>query len=228
MIYLFDDTPDQYIKLFIDFVDYEGVIQRYPRMTMEQLYSITCDIQQADCICIHRSYRDADDEDSGSVKDWIVNEISNNGRNIPLVIFSGEDKGKPEFKRETYIRAINKDRFYGNLGVFLDNYRQSGSIDLNFLAFGRNTGVNIATSNAQAILTRIRFKSPDEPLLSDSVAGTNLMNLVAAAQPEIGCSYGDIIAEINSGNLTVGEFRDRISRIISSFSQYGKNIHPWR
>lgn len=228
MIYLFDDTSDLFINKFIDFVVYEGVIVKYSRMTAEELSSIREQIATADCICIHRSYKDADDEENNQVYEDIIYNVAEMGRRIPLVIFSGEDKTEPDFKTPTFIRKINKDLFYGNLKAFLDDYRASGTPDLMCLAYGRDVDANIAISEAQAVLKRIRFKDAGETLSSDVVSGANLMAFVKYSQPEIGCSYGEVVASIDQTRMTVGAFREKITEMIKSFSDYGKNIHSWR
>ena len=228
MIYLFDDTSDQYIKKFIDFVAYEGFLKRYSRMSMAEFSSIRDDVCSADCICIHRSIKDSGNDNSTLVFDDIVRNISDNGRTIPLVIFSGGDKPEPDFKRATFLREINKDRFYGNLKDFLDDYRNNGTPNLMCLAHGRNVDANLAISEAQAILKKIRFKSADDVLAGEWVSGANLMAFVGYSQPGIGCTYGEIISDIDSGKISVGSFREKINTMIKSFSDYGKNVHSWR
>ena len=228
MIYLFDDTSDQYIKKFIDFVEYEGFLKRFSRLSMEEFAAIRDDVSKADCICIHRSIKDSGNDNSTQVFDEIVRSVSENGRIIPLVIFSGGDKPEPDFKRATFLREINKDRFYGNLRVFLDDYREKGIPNLMCLAHGRNVDANLAISEAQAILKKIRFKNTDDVLASEWVSGANLMAFVGYSQPGIGCSYGEIISDIDSGKISVGSFREKINTMIKSFSDYGKNVHSWR
>ena len=228
MIYLFDDTSDQYIKKFIDFVAYEGFLVRYSRLSMEEFSAIRDDVSNADCICIHRSIKDADNEESNRVFEDVVNNVADMGRSVPLVIFSGEDKTEPEFKRPTFLRKINKDRFYGNLKDFLDDYRNNGTPNLMCLAHGRNVDANLAISEAQAILKKIRFKSAEDVLAGEWVSGANLMAFVGYSQPGIGCTYGEIISDIDSGKISVGSFREKINTMIKSFSDYGKNVHSWR
>ena len=228
MIYLFDDTSDQYIKKYIDFVAYEGFLVRYSRLSMEEFSSIRDGVCRADCICIHRSIKDSGNDNSTQVFDDIVRNISDNGRTIPLVIFSGGDKPEPDFKRATFLREINKDLFYGNLKVFLDNYRDNGVPNLMCLAHGRNVDANLAISEAQAILKKIRFKSAEDVLAGEWVSGANLMAFVGYSQPGIGCTYGEIISDIDSGKISVGSFREKINTMIKSFSDYGKNVHSWR
>lgn len=228
MVYLFDDTSDQFIGKFIDLVAYNGILVKHSRMTPEELSSIRDSVTVADCICIHRSLKDADNDEENRVFEEIVYNISEMGRSIPLVIFSGEDMTEPDFKTPTFIRKINKDRFYGNLKAFLDDYRDSATPNLMCLAHGRDVDASVAISEAQAILKRIRFKDAGETLTSNAVAGASLMAFVKYSQPEIGCSYGEVIANIDQTGMTVGAFREKITEMIKSFSDYGKNIYSWR
>lgn len=228
MVYLFDDTSDQFIRKFIDFVEYEGLIVRHSRLSMAEFSAIRDSVAKADCICIHRSFKDADNEENNQVFEEVVNNVSDMGRIIPLVIFSGEDKTEPEFKRSTFLRKINKDRFYGNLRVFLEDYRDNGVPNLMCLAHGRNAGANLAISEAQAVLKRIRFKNADDILVAEWVSGANLMAFVGYSQPGIGISYGDLISDISGRRISVGAFREKMNTMIKSFSDYGKNVCSWR
>ncbi len=228
MVFLFDDTSDLYIKKYIDFVQYDGVIKRYSSMSMSTFDSIRDEVRQADCIMIHRSFRDESKEDENNVYETIVIDISGFGKTIPLVVFSGEDRGEADFKTDTFIRKISKDKFYCNLKAFLDEYKAHGKVSLDYLAHGNSVDFIIAINMAQAVLKRIRFKDASEVLFGDCVAGKDFLSLVEIAQPAINCSYAEIMAEINAGSLTVGGFRERISKIIMSFNAYGKNIYSWR
>lgn len=228
MIYLLDDTSESYTTKYIDCLQYKDVLNKQTSLSFEHLQKIEDMLEKADCIMIHRSFVDEGESSRNDVFEKVIYDIADSGNAVPLVVFSDGDSDTPDFKSKRCIRAFKKSKFYENLGIFLEEFRNTGTINLATLAYGNKSEATQATDDARAILSRIMFKKGTEILNVEDVSGEDFKRLVQRSSPGIGCRYSDIMEEVGSGKLTVGVFRDRIRDIINSFITHGKNIRTWQ
>lgn len=226
MIFLFDDTTEDFRKKYIDLTAFKDVIVHFGAITSSKLEEIRVDLSNSDCILIHRSLRDADNPNRNDVYESIL-DISDMGDSIPLVIFSGEDSEEAVFDGDTFIQSFNKTCLYENLSFFLKSFATSKVIDLKTLVHGERIQSRLALNEGVGILKKFRLLNPDEPFDATIIEGQDLHSLVQRASPTLGRSYSDIIAEVKTGRISASEFIRRIRSIIDSFSAYGKNIYRW-
>lgn len=227
MIYIFDDTPEEFRRKYIDLNAYKDVIVLYGSITTSKLDELRESLSNASCILIHRSLRDADNQNRNDVYESIL-DITDMGDRIPLVVFSGEDNEEAVFDGDTYIPRFNKTCLYENLAFFLKTYSPNHVVDLNSLVHGDKLEPHLALNEGISIMKKLRLLNPEAPFDVSIVEGQDLHSFVQRAAPALDCSYSDIISEIKEGQITASEFIKRISRILDSFSSYGKNIHRWR
>lgn len=226
MVYLFDDTPEESRRKYIDLDKYKDVIILFGSITISKLDEIREKLLEASCILIHRSLRDADNPNRNDVYESIL-DIADMGESIPLVVFSGEDSEDAVFDGDKFIQSFNKTCLYENLAFFLKSFATSRVIDLNALVHGERIQSRLALNEGVAILKKLRLLNPDEPFDATIIEGQDLHSLVQRASPTLGCNYSDIIAEVKTGRISASEFIRRIRSIIDSFSAYGKNIYRW-
>ena len=119
MVYLFDDTPEESRRKYIDLDKYKDVIILFGSITISKLDEIREKLlEEASCILIHRSLRDADNPNRNDVYESIL-DIADMGESIPLVVFSGEDSEDAVFDGDKFIQSFNKTCLYENLACFL-------------------------------------------------------------------------------------------------------------
>lgn len=228
MVFLFDDTSEDYTRKYINLPDYSPNVLRYVhRAKLSDFIYYQDDLKKADCILIHRSFQDSDNPGSHDFFRKVV-QLSANGEIIPLVIFSDGDRELADFKSDRFIRQIKKQKFYERLKSFLEDYRSTKIANLKIIGYGDKSDYLLAVSEAHSILSKIRFLASDDVISPEMVAGQDLVSFVERSQPSIGCSYSDIISDLQNGNITAGRFREIINVIVKSFNNYGKNTHPWR
>lgn len=228
MVYLFDDTSEEYTRKYVNLLEYSHVLSYIHRAKPSDMQFYQDELKKADCIFIHRSFTDSNNPERNEVFDQVVYDISDLGEKIPLVVFSDGDREIAEFKGDSFIRQIKKSKFYEHLKSFLEDYRSTKTINLKILGYGDKSDYLLAVSEANAILSKIRFNSSEDVLLPGTIAGQELVSFVSRCQPGIGCTYSDIISDIQKGKITIGRFREIVNLIVKSFNNYGKNTHPWR
>lgn len=226
-VLLFDDTPQDYREKYVNLSDYHDILTLIGPITRSEFEAIRDVTTAADCILIHRSFRDADNLHRNDVYEE-VRDIADMGDKIPLVIFSGEDNEEAVFDGDTYIERFNKTDLYENLPFFLDTCKKSNTIDLRSLAHGKRIGSKLATNDVRTLIMKTRRLAPDEPFDSAIVEGVELNDLVQRSMPCLGCAYSDIIKEIKDKRITAAEFIRRITEILESINNnYGKNLYRW-
>ena len=161
MIYLFDDTDQKYIDKHIDFNEYSDIITFVHRAKSSDIDVYEHALKKADCILIHRSFRDLDDVNKNTVYEKVINDISNLGYSIPLVIYSDGDREVADFKNDRFLRQIKKLKVYERLKLFLDEYRRSKTIDLRILGYGETNVLQPVIETENIILSKIRLNRPE-------------------------------------------------------------------
>lgn len=228
MIYLFDDTDQKYIDKHIDFNEYSDIITFVHRAKSSDIDVYEHALKKADCILIHRSFRDLDDVNKNTVYEKVINDISNLGYSIPLVIYSDGDREVADFKNDRFLRQIKKLKVYERLKLFLDEYRRSKTIDLRILGYGETNVLQTVIESANIILSKIRFNRPEEVLRPEMLSEIRLKDLIERSQPSLGISYLELLSKIENGEVMIGKFRENINSIVKSFNNYGKNLYTWQ
>lgn len=224
MIYLFDDSTYRGIDP-LDFTDCLCVIDR---ISPEQLARMEPALQSASCIMIHKSYRDAGGQ-SANVLDRICDDITDYGDRISLVLFSdGDVANRPVVEGPSFISSLKKSEFYLRLPAFLENYRSTDLISMDLLASGDSPSVQTAISLGRSILTSpaLRFLSDDSNVDLSVLPNTEIIRFLNFASPAVGITPEDLERFASSG-LKAGRLKQNIRKIITSFSEYGQNLHHW-
>lgn len=137
MIYIFDDRPVRRStnekNLFNKYSYCVSFVDLKPGQTLEAWASEV--IGDADCICIHKSYKFKD------ITETLESAIEHlKALKAPIVIFSGgterSNKGLDK------INQINADQMYVNMPFFLDDFKQTGKSNIDILLWGEMTGLN--------------------------------------------------------------------------------------
>lgn len=185
-------------------------------------------LQSASCIMIHKSYRDAGGQ-SANVLDRICDDITDYGDCIPLVLFSdGDVANRPVVEGPSFISSLKKSEFYLRLPAFLENYRSTDLISMDLLASGDSPSVQTAISLGRSILTSpaLRFLSDDSNVDLSVLPNTEIIRFLNFASPAVGITPEDLERFASSG-LKAGRLKQNIRKIITSFSEYGQNLHHW-
>lgn len=233
MIYLFDNTSSEFIKEYINPLEYTDVLYFSPSATMDMLETMTTALEAADWIFLHRSF-EAEFEDEYYM---IAEDIADWGKKVPLLIFSDGDMPEPVINKQTatYIQSFKKREFYSSLPGFLTSIRAKGRTDIQVLLTkswqdGTFSGEMQEQPNiyvlGKEILMGIRALNQDDEVGS-YIDLERLKSILDYSQPEIGIQTETILAEVENGVLKVGKIRELINKVIDSYNNYGKNIYTW-
>ena len=233
MIYLFDNTSSEFIKKYINPLEYTDVLYFSPSATMDMLETMTTALEAADWIFLHRSF-EAEFEDEYYM---IAEDIADWGKKVPLLIFSDGDMPEPVINKQTatYIQSFKKSEFYSSLPGFLTSIRAKGRTDIQVLLTkswqnGTSNSKMQVQPNIYAlgkeILMGIRALNQDDEVGS-YIDLERLKSILDYSQPEIGIQTETILAEVENGVLKVGKIRELINKVIDSYNNYGKNIYTW-
>ncbi|GHT20782.1 hypothetical protein AGMMS4957_08590 [Bacteroidia bacterium] len=248
MIYLIDDNNDnQRVRLYnITYIDTEiekdkifkdclTSIKTLAKREKDDLSHLECFKKDAECILVHLTTEDFDEEKGIFVKGStdnvtkIIDDIAQEGREIPLVLFSNS-MGEPIYypkENPNYIKSIKKNLFYARLRDFMEYYKNSGdkkTIDLRILAWGKNYQAKEASMYANIFMESIIFENGN-----DLLKITNLSvfeSFLKLSFPNANEQVKAIVDDLE--NITVSTFRNKINLITESFWKYGKNIHSWK
>ena len=233
MIYLFDNTSSEFIKKYINPLEYTDVLYFSPSATMDMVETMTTALEAADWIFLHRSF-EAEYEDEYYM---IAEDIADWGKKVPLLIFSDGDMPEPVINKQTatYIQSYKKSEFYSSLPGFLSSIRANGKTDIQVL-LTKSWANNPANSEMQEhpniselgkeLLVGIRALNQDDKA-SSYIDLEKLKLILDYSQPEIGIQTETILAEVENGVLKVGKIRELINKVIDSYNNYGKNIYTW-
>ena len=129
MIYLFDDTSDLYISKYINTLEFTDVLVHVSAVSGREVKLMEPSLRGAEWIFIHKSFKDSEGGPR-EVYDYVVNDIADYGDEVPLILFSDEDRPEPQIDRDykNLIEAYKKSVFYSRLSPFLSDCEGSGII----------------------------------------------------------------------------------------------------
>ena len=238
MIYLIDDNSKgqrvEYGASYIDEGQYDDILIHIEKMNG---FTNLTFLRKAKLIMIHDSLEDYENgsfvENSHRARENIVDIAQND--NIPLVYFSdGHIVAKMD--SEGNIIQLKKADFYYRLKDLLENYKETGVFELKILAYGNNWRNVQLKEEVKNFFNKISHKKNDEILNIRDVLPTSkisepnyLSNIIEIySQPNLGKSYNEILDYIEDEQITVGEFKQRIDKILISINKYGKNTYTWK
>lgn len=238
MIYLIDDNSKgqriEYGASYIDEGQYDDILIHIEKTNGSTDVSFLCN---AKLIMIHDSLEDF--ENGGFVENsrharHNIDDIAQNN-NIPLVYFS-DGHIVSEMDPEGNITQLKKADFYYRLKDFLENYKELGVLDLKILAYGKNWKNLRLKEVVKKFYNKISNKKDNEILFirdvlpSSKISEPNYLSTIIEiyAQPNLGKSYNEILDYIEDEQITVGEFKQRIDKILTSINRYGKNTYTWK
>ena len=237
MIYLIDDNQNnQRLKSYnINFVDenvFDGYLTSIEKIEKNKGLKHLDFLKDADCILLHSTTEDYDKEKgflSGSKTNAnkIVEDIAQYGEKVPLVLFSLQE-GADDIVMPSFIKTIKKNVFYENLHDFLFNYKETGTIELKILLWGKKFVAKEVALYANKIIKSMGSEKREEYIKIKhlSPALGSFKALIDIAFPNL--TYNEIIIDIEDNPITTREFIKKINRITESFDKYGKNIYSWK
>lgn len=240
-IVLIDDNSKKqriaYGASFVDDEEYNDILSHYEKVNCDTDPSF---LKGCVCVLIHDSLEDyingEFNQHSHIAKDIIVKYLDD--YSIPYVCFSDGHQSIGEYDPNKNLVSIKKSDFYNRLKYFLDYYRTEEIIQFHILAYGRNFQKELILRHVKALFQKLGDKRSDDLLSSADVMpvktgdstteSAHLEEIILLAQPAIGYTYKDILNYIDDEEITVGEFRQRINKILDSISRNGKNTYTWK
>ena len=228
MIYLFDDTSDLYISKYINTLEFTDVLVHVSAVSGREVKLMEPSLRNAEWIFIHKSFKDSEGGPR-EVYDYVVNDIADYGDEVPLILFSDEDRPEPQIDRDykNLIEAYKKSVFYSRLSSFLENRRSLGEAKIDLLLYGAGVEVEKVTESGGRILTSNRTKADDDIISLDDFSTADMMYVINSARPNIEMEYATLMQLIEQGRISARTLRRNINGIIESFIVYGTNIHHW-
>ena len=228
MIYLFDDTSDLYISKYINTLEFTDVLVHVSAVSGREVKLMEPSLRNAEWIFIHMSFKDSEGGPR-EVYDYVVNDIADYGDEVPLILFSDEDRPEPQIDRDykNLIEAYKKSVFYSRLSSFLENRRSLGEAKIDLLLYGAGVEVEKVTESGGRILTSNRTKADDDIISLDDFSAADMMYVINSARPNIEMEYATLMQLIEQGRISARTLRRNINGIIESFIVYGTNIHHW-
>lgn len=218
MIYLIDDNKygqmSENYKL--DFTEEVESRKEYITWLQKIPDSIDGILSNAACILIHDSLEEKED------KERLVARAKN--KEIPYGLFSNSFTAT-EFDGAS-ISKIRKDRLYNNLLVFIGNFKDKGTIDLNILSYGLNYEIEKASIiqdrliNNALLINKENFNY-EVVFRSGSSHYKDLMELFRFSNPSDDFSEFDEALESKVTNAQ--SMRDEIITMVKNIKKkYGK------
>lgn len=228
MIYLFDDTSDLYISKYINTLEFTDVLVHISAVSSREVKLMEPSLRGAEWIFIHKSFKDSEGGPR-EVYDYVVNDIADYGDEVPLILFSDEDRPEPQIDRDykNLIEAYKKSVFYSRLSSFLENRRSLGEAKIDLLLYGAGVEVEKVTESGGRILTSNRTKADNDIISLDDFSAADMMYVINSARPNIEMEYATLTQLIEQGRISARTLRRNINGIIESFIVYGTNIHHW-
>lgn len=229
MIYLFDDTSDAYISQYIRLLEFTDVLVHKSQISAKEVKLMEPALINAEWIFMHKSFKDSEGGPRDVYK-YVVNTIADYGDEIPLILFSDEDRPNPVIDRDSknLIESYKKSVFYSRLASFLENRRSTGQANIDLLLYGAGAEVEKVTASGNKLLAAVRGKSDDDLVCAQDFTSPDLMYFVNSARPGIGLEYSQIAELIENGRVKVSAYRENLKKIIESYIVYGTNIHSWK
>ena len=228
MIYLFDDTSDLYISKYINTLEFTDVLVHVSAVSGREVKLMEPSLRNAEWIFIHKSFKDSEGGPR-EVYDYVVNDIADYGDEVPLILFSDEDRPEPQIDRDykNLIESYKKSVFYSRLSSFLENRRSLGEAKIDLLLYGAGVEVEKVTESGGRILTSNRTKADDDIISLNDFSAADMMYVINSARPNIEMEYATLMQLIEQGRISARTLRRNINGIIESFIVYGTNIHHW-
>lgn len=233
-ILLLDDNLYDYRKSCgADFVDagiFDDVMKSIDKICLDD--DISKYLNNAQCILMHSSLSDyingSFQKDSHEVRDYVLEDYSDFGKNVPIVLFSDGDSEVAEYEEPNFIRKIRKRTFYERLENFLIDFRENHTINLSLLAFGKDFAKIEVRRCALVLFEKLSgFSGELDNDMIDIICGDELDSIVNFSNPEMGLSYDDLLNQLEDAPIPVDTFKSALQRIVKSFNQYGRNVYPW-
>ena len=214
---------------FVDEGEYSDCLLHVEQVNSESNFSFLDDVS---CVMIHDSLEDYINgeykSDSHKAKDKIEDIIQS--KNLPYVLFSDGHGMTADWREDmpNIVFSIKKSEFYRHLKSFLDNYRETGKLDMRLIAYGKDFLKHLMSMWCQAFIMKLADTPDDEVINISNIDKRSLRLIIENAQPKINVSFDDIMCDIEDGNITGGNLRSNINNILSSVKKYGKNICSWK
>lgn len=152
----------------IDLNEYRDILDNKTAQAYDEVYESfqnkDFDFDDYTVVIVHKS---AFNGDTQEVLYGIENECKN--RAIPLVLFSGGITANyyEEEKNFKKLELNSKDFYSQNLKMFLENYRESGNIELLMLSYGQRWKLDIVLNCMEKINIFIETHKDEEDILYD-------------------------------------------------------------
>lgn len=218
-----------YDAAFVDEGEYADYLFHIERLNSQSDLSF---LDEASCVMVHDSLEDYIDgefrSDSHKAKDRIEDIIQS--KNLPYVLFSDGHSMSADWREDmpNVVFSIKKSEFYRHLKSFIDNYKNTGEIDLRLIAYGKDYLKKLMSTWCHTIISTLADTPNDKVIDSTQIDKRSLRLVLENAQPKIGVSFNDVMCDIEDGNITAGSLRNNINSILSSVKKYGKNISSWK
>lgn len=243
MIYLIDDNQgnqrlSQYNISFVEEDTFKGYLTSIEKIEKREQASDSSHLEflkDAKCILLHSTTEDWD-ADKGFLKGSRTNaikikeSIAEEGDKIPLVLFSNS-MGEPVYSYENnpnYIREIKKNLLYERLYDFVENYKNTGLIELRILAWGKHFQAKEASKLAAILLETVAFLNGTDKFEITSISDRQEVFKAFIEMSLPNANSLDIMRELEDNPINISEFRNKVNLISESFLKYGKNIYPWK
>jgi len=236
MIYLIDDNKNNKrvneMKIhYVDNDDFKSILKPIEKLKKN------CDLsflKDAECILIHKTTDDCDSDgefidNSNTNALKIIEEISEYGEKIPLVIFSNrmDEKATYSFiESPNCIFKIKKSIFYIRLYDFLSEYKTHGKIELRIIAHGKNFRSEESDKAGKAIIDYLLKYSLHKKFDVTMVDIDTLRSFYSLLELED--NFDVFFQELQSSSITVKQFVIKITQALESIEQYGKYIYNWK
>ncbi len=238
MIFLIDDNKADKRRevMGIHFVDdnyFKGLLFSIEKIQKDANLSF---LQDAKCILLHKTTDDVDSngefiENSTSNVEIIINDISDFGSKIPLVMFSNR---MAESTPDTYnyelnpncVHQIKKNLFYERLYDFMDYYKKTGFIELRIIALGKRYKAT-EISRYSKILIESLIKYSFSELFKPNYVQLSIFRQYFSLS-NLGSDFDSFINDLEDNPITISKFIDNISQIVESFNEYDENIYGWQ
>lgn len=231
MIYLIDDNQsNQQIEKFgINYIETNEFSDFLIVLNKIEKNSDLSFLNDATCILLHATTEDVVDGFfiSGSISNTtkIIKDSSDNGDEIPLVLFSEKMNEIAVMTSDRYISSIKKSVFYLNLYDFLLYFQENNNIEFKILAFGKNYKSVEVARYVNVLTEKFIFRNQDDLLKISDINLKLFKELTETALSSI--DFDDFITNLEDHPITIKKFIENLSLINQSFTQYGKNIYGW-
>ncbi len=238
MIFLIDDNKadKRRNEMGINFVDdniFDGFLFTIEKIKKDSDLSF---LNNAKCILIHTTTDDVNNEgefteNSRTNVIKVIEDISDFGSKIPLVMFSNQ---MAESSPDTYnyelnpncIYQIKKNLFYERLYDFIDFFKKTGVIELRIIALGKKYKAT-EISRYSKILIESLIKYSFSELFKPNYVQLSIFRQYFSLS-NLGSDFDSFINDLEDNPITVSKFIDNISQIVESFNEYDENIYDWQ